>query len=534
MAVTDSGAVRRPVRAVLVRLLVIAIGAGLCLIGLTGLSRNTAGLQVHHTWSGQTPATITRLPGTVAAPAVVIVHGLAGSQQVMDAQAVTLARAGLIAVTIDLPGHGRNPAPWSRDEVERLDAAVSDGVALARRVGNGRVGLLGHSLGGFSVLMQAANHPGIDATVVLSAAAPVDPDPQVRDLLVLAGQFEPGLQPGLREFARKAGGGSGELGTTYGSIGSGTARRAAIVPGVEHVGILFSATALAASRDWLTAALTGHSGAPTLVDTRLPWLLTTFAGGGLLVAALALLLPRLAPIGRERAVGLGRPGWWTVAVAGYLFGAVAAAAAAVRGTSGLVPLAYGSSVAMLAGGTGAVVSAGLLVLLIEDRRRAGDQDWWGVLRSVVAGLRGRRIAASLALGAGLAAVLFAVVGVPTQLYLLQVRLIAARLDLLPVVLVATTALALANAILLGHPGAPSAAPAVLTLGFGLGLLAAVLGSLGRLGFLVLVGPLLLLGYAVLRVFGYLAWRRTGSWLPGVALEAGGLAWLITAVFPLTG
>ena len=73
------------------------------------------GLEITDLAVGTTPATVTRLPGITSAPVVVIAHGFAGSRQLMEGFALTLARAGYIVVSYDLAGHGRNPVPMSGD-----------------------------------------------------------------------------------------------------------------------------------------------------------------------------------------------------------------------------------------------------------------------------------------------------------------------------------------------------------------------------------------------------------------------------------
>jgi dienelactone hydrolase len=61
---------------------------------------------------GSTPVSVY---GTGPGPAVVIAHGFAGSRQLMEGYALTLARAGYYAVSFDFEGHGRNPTPMSGD-----------------------------------------------------------------------------------------------------------------------------------------------------------------------------------------------------------------------------------------------------------------------------------------------------------------------------------------------------------------------------------------------------------------------------------
>jgi pimeloyl-ACP methyl ester carboxylesterase len=69
------------------------------------------GLSIGHESAGSTPVTIFKLASAKPGPAIVIAHGFAGSQQLMQPFALTLARNGYVAVTFDFLGHGRNPEP---------------------------------------------------------------------------------------------------------------------------------------------------------------------------------------------------------------------------------------------------------------------------------------------------------------------------------------------------------------------------------------------------------------------------------------
>ncbi len=57
------------------------------------------------------PATIFRPQGQARGPVILIAHGFAGSQQLMQSFGYAFARNGYTAVTFDFPGHGRNPRP---------------------------------------------------------------------------------------------------------------------------------------------------------------------------------------------------------------------------------------------------------------------------------------------------------------------------------------------------------------------------------------------------------------------------------------
>ncbi|MEX2486984.1 MAG: alpha/beta fold hydrolase [Nitriliruptoraceae bacterium] len=110
--------------------------------------------------------------GVGNAPTVLLVHGWLCHSVVWDAQVEALA-GHLELVTVDLPGHGRSTAPvsgtWSLDV---LGDAVH--AALAATPSDGRVVVVGHSLGGMAVLNAARRHHDFAdriASVVLVATA---------------------------------------------------------------------------------------------------------------------------------------------------------------------------------------------------------------------------------------------------------------------------------------------------------------------------------------------------------------------------
>ncbi|RMG47548.1 MAG: alpha/beta hydrolase [Acidobacteria bacterium] len=108
---------------------------------------------------------------------VLLLHGLRGEGTVLLPLARELARRGFRAVTIDLPGHGRSPAP-----IRPLDIGAAANLLLeaAGRLEMGpRPALVGHSLGGWIVAYAALRDPGRCGPVVLvsSPGLPFDPPP---------------------------------------------------------------------------------------------------------------------------------------------------------------------------------------------------------------------------------------------------------------------------------------------------------------------------------------------------------------------
>src|SRR4051812_31556668 len=151
------------------------------LIGLFQLHAASEGLIVTRTTVGETPVTIFKPSFGAPAPVVVIAHGFAGSQQLMQPFAETLAQNGYIAVTFDFLGHGRNPLPIRGDITEgnTITAALlkemTEVAAAARKVpgSDGRLAVLGHSMASDIVVRFAQANPEVQATVAVSVFSPV-------------------------------------------------------------------------------------------------------------------------------------------------------------------------------------------------------------------------------------------------------------------------------------------------------------------------------------------------------------------------
>ena len=147
----------------LLRSVVAAVGLVFICTGVWMLERERSELSIEQYQVGETPVTVYRAAGGGPAPAIVIAHGFAGSRQLMEAYALTLARAGYVAVSLDFEGHGQNPTPMSGD-VTRVDGTTKLLMAEIGRVidfalalpgVDKRIGLLGHSMASDIVVRQA-------------------------------------------------------------------------------------------------------------------------------------------------------------------------------------------------------------------------------------------------------------------------------------------------------------------------------------------------------------------------------------------
>ena len=156
----------------------------------------------------------------------------------------------------------------------------------------------------------------------------------------------------------------GVVGPTYGDTASGTARAAQAIPGVEHIGILFSPSTLDATLAWLGPAL-GIEVAPATVAPVLLWAVLALVAGGLLLVPVAQLTLGRATDPPPPAVR-GRGVLAAVVVASL---AAAIVAWLVMPLSDRIPLAVGGYVATWFLAAGAVAAG--CWLWRWRRRRAG-------------------------------------------------------------------------------------------------------------------------------------------------------------------
>ena len=184
----------------------------------------------------------------------------------MEAYALTLARVGYVAVALDFEGHGQNPTPMSGD-VTRVDGTtkllmaeigrVTD-FALALPGVDSRIGFLGHSMASDIVVRQALADPRVAATVAISMFSQAVTPSEPHNLLIITGQWEAKLREDALRNVRLADASATE-GVTIGDFSANTGRRAVVAPRVEHVGVLYSETALQETRDWLDAVFDRES-----------------------------------------------------------------------------------------------------------------------------------------------------------------------------------------------------------------------------------------------------------------------------------
>jgi len=107
------------------------------------------------------------LPGRTNAGAMLMLHGVRGNRQQMLARARWLQREGMASLIVDLPSHGESSGErigFGRHEAKGAEAALA---WLRARLPGERVGAIGVSLGGASLLF-AQPQPELDALLLES------------------------------------------------------------------------------------------------------------------------------------------------------------------------------------------------------------------------------------------------------------------------------------------------------------------------------------------------------------------------------
>jgi dienelactone hydrolase len=482
-----------------VAVFVLALAAAL--LSIWQLERARTGVEITPLAVGTTPAMLYRM-GDTPAPLVVIAHGFAGSTQLMQAFSLTLARAGYVVLAFDFEGHGRNPVPMSGDVtridgttrllIEETQRVIDAGLALPGT--DGRVALLGHSMASDVVVRTAIADPRVDAVVAVSmfsqAVTPTEPG----RLLAITGAWEGFLRTAALDAARLVDPAAEEDETV---TNGPTIRRAAVAPGVEHVGVLYDRTSLLEAQAWLDQAF-GRATAPTPANIG-PWL-------ALLMGALVALAWPLAALLPER-----RPPPHPVSLRAYALAlaipAIAAPLIATQVEVRLLPVLVADYLAFH------LALQGLLQIALLHR--AGVR--FGPLRPLA-------LAALLLWGLG-------VFGVALDRYGANFWPIPERLAII-------AALALGTIPYM-------AADALATLATGASLLrrlaarAALLGSLAlavaldfeRLFFLAIIFPVILLFFLVFGSMGRWVGTRAGAAPVGLALGII-LAWSLGVSFPM--
>ena len=505
-------------RRFLPRLLVAAVSIVLIVAAILHLRQMSDGLIVTHENTGSIPVTVFRGASTTAAPVVVIAHGFAGSQQLMQAFANTLARNGYIAVTFDFPGHGRNtatltgdlsdPTALQHDLIETIDRVCR--YALALPGSDGRLGLIGHSMAADVVARYADAHQNVLGTVAVSLFLPNTQELRPRNLLIVDGALEPQmLRDQAFEIAARTIGRIPQAGVNYGNFSDGSARRVAFSRGVEHIAVLYSADTMREALAWMDEVFNRQ--ADGFLDIRGRWLGLLFLGLIALAWPLSTLLPVVATTPRPATAG------WKLLLTIAAMPAVFTPVLLWRMPTTFLPLLLGDYLMLHFALYGALTFA----LIALFRKQLPQTELTQVNpKAFVLAVVVVTAYSVLAIGSAL------------DHYVISFLPGSQRLPLIAVLLVGTLPYFVADEWLTRRIACVRGGYWITKFFFLLSLVIAVSINLDKLFFLVIIVPAILLLFAIYGLFSAWVQRRTGHPLVAAIANAVVFAWFIAVVFPV--
>lgn len=488
-------------------------------VGLWQLLAARHGLEVTATQANGVPVTVYPSQTTEPAPVVVIAHGFAGSQQLMQPFAVTLARNGYMAITFDFPGHGRNPSPLPggllnyEQRTQSLLAALEQVIGFATKWpgSDGRLALLGHSMAADVLMRYAAEHPEVAATVAVSPYIHETAMESIDNLLIIYGALEPVelREMGEQLVAAKVGMPT-ELGVTYGAFAEGSARRVTLAAGVEHIGVLYAEDSLRESLEWLNQ--TFQRSGEGFIDARGLWLALLLLGVVLLARPLSRLLPQVA----AEPVGGGYHGRWFWGL--VLAPAVLTPLLLWPLPHRFLPLLLGDYLVLHFALYGILTALGMVWL--RAKRIAQPKPVSVAYRTLAIATLAATLVVTLA------------IAVPLDTFIASFVPSGPRIPLVLAMFAGTLWFFCADEWLTRN--GPRAAYLITKIAFLLSLVLAIALNLRELFFLLIIIPAILLFFIVYGLFSRWLYQRTQHpWVAGLA-NAFAFAWAIAVTFPVVG
>jgi pimeloyl-ACP methyl ester carboxylesterase len=525
------------------RWLVAALAIAAIAISLLQLQRAERGLVITDAKVGETPIRIFRPEGGGKAPVVVIAHGFAGSQQLMQPFALTLAKNGYVAVTFDFTGHGRNPVPMKGDvdeptKITGVLVAETGRVADYARTlpeSDGRLAVLGHSMASDIVIRYAQAHPEVETTVAVSVFSPAATGTSPRNLLIIIGSLEPAMliNEGLRIVNLAIGGGA-VAGKSYGDFKDGTARRLALSSGVEHIGVLYSRDSMHEALQWINEAF-GPRG-DGWIDRRPTWFALLFGGLIALAWPLSRLLPKAAP------EPMGASLAWKPLLITAILPAVLTPLILWKAPTDFLIILLGDYLTLhfLVYG----LLTGAIVLYLQRRDRTGLFGKWhphgahphapvNRLDRFMASGKVTPSAAKIAIAAlAVSAYNIFAFGIPLNTYAFSFMPIEPRWHLIAAVACGAVPYFITAEWMSHGAQARRGAYALAKFCFLLSLAVAVALNLQKLFFLIIIVPAILLLFLAFGLISNWSYRATNHPLPGALANAAVFAWAIAVTFPM--
>jgi pimeloyl-ACP methyl ester carboxylesterase len=233
----------------------------------------------------QLETTIVEQPGGISRGSVVLFHGISANRKIMSYLARGFAQQGLRVYVPDFPGHGRTPGPFSSARAEQCGEALLRELLARGVISADRTIVAGHSMGG-AVALRIVSRVPVAGVIAISPAPMRAAHGVSQEMLLFHGP--PPLPPhslimsGLLEPETMRGNAADLL-----ASGSNDTAKFMVIPGASHVGILFSAATVSASREWTSQVL--HIPATSEFPSHGPLVGALMGFAGLLLIAVPFL-----------------------------------------------------------------------------------------------------------------------------------------------------------------------------------------------------------------------------------------------------
>ena len=129
--------------------------------------RTVSGLSFSNSADSSSRSSDDARDATGTGPNVVALHGAGLNAHSFDPALLAL---NLPALALDLPGHGRSD--WRSDASYRPDTLAADTIAALEQLAPGRSTLIGHSLGGLTAAIIAAQRPDLVQRLIIIDITP--------------------------------------------------------------------------------------------------------------------------------------------------------------------------------------------------------------------------------------------------------------------------------------------------------------------------------------------------------------------------
>ncbi|MCK4953409.1 alpha/beta fold hydrolase [Candidatus Bathyarchaeota archaeon] len=206
-------------------------------------------------------------------PGIVVCHGGAGSLQMMQRGfSLEFAKRGFLVVAIDMRGHGDSGGKFSFLNEKDVMAGV-DYLFSISNLDQGKVAVLGHSMGGAAVFREGYSDPRVKSIVAIAPALSPYSGMNLtspRNLLLAVGAKDNIISESIvLMLLNKTTGGGEEVDKLYGNFSEGNARKMIVSPRIGHAGEVIDRYIVEESIAWVEASLDIE---PTQSISISPWL----------------------------------------------------------------------------------------------------------------------------------------------------------------------------------------------------------------------------------------------------------------------